>query len=658
MVNGSQQPVPTRGTVVGKWPIPLPKPNDSWKLESLKKGILPSTLRTHVDWRFKHGLRPEDPTSDEGSVKPFIETQCGHTCCSTSQCLVFPWMRCAQLATEWQRTSVLACMDYGMKNRNLVLNQWEYDEDGQPKVISGVKINDRSGTDDQKWRCGYSNDLMCAGENYEAPDTSICYNVPLCGKDEDCPTIPAPANVSCIPSPQCSEANPTCQDGAVCVNAVGKECTKGTTSWDCTTCAVAAVTVNPSASNVYSCTTDADCNKASDKPPYSKVCSNGLCSPKICKGWQRFTDLCPAKSFCADTANEEGKVGYLQDYKGDIPATTSFGISCSTDSDCGRKHGICSNGKCTPKVSWSGGVAPRPLQDIIDGRTMQGRGTFEGFSGQAVLMWLLDYLGPVQMNYRYSSYSYSISYEHGLYHTKLQCAKDHVKDTVLANTLYWDASIGNDLYGTDGGMVPYRTQQELKKWSKKIGKCEMPDKKSTKCQVGASGNSHCMVIVGYRYISDNPGLSYWIIANQHGADDGDSGYQYFTMNLGAHPCGMNGDCTGSQDCTAFIGYFHTLYQPDIHFSKDGLAARVLAKCKSDSDCTPDCCVGGVCKSCSMPCKSDSDCIPDCCSNGKCKPCTSSSSSSSSHVLIIVLVVLLALSILGGVYYFFRTSKRV
>ena len=129
LMNGSKSEIAQE---TGNWPIPLPTPDNTWTLKSLKSGTIPSILRSHVDWRFKDGERPQDPSSKEGWINPVIEDQCGHTCCSISGCLLFPWMRCAQLGTTWQRTSLLACLDYGMSNRNLALNQWDYNQDGTP----------------------------------------------------------------------------------------------------------------------------------------------------------------------------------------------------------------------------------------------------------------------------------------------------------------------------------------------------------------------------------------------------------------------------------------------------------------------------------------------------------------------------------------------
>ena len=72
---------------------------------------------------------------------------------------------------------------------------------------------------------------------------------------------------------------------------------------------------------------------------------------------------------------------------------------------------------------------------------------------------------------------------------------------------------------------------------------------------------HCMLLVGYRYISSNPSKSYWILQNQHGPDYCDTGYVYMKMIYGDHP----EDTTQRQ--------FGSAHQPVVYFSKTGLCNR-------------------------------------------------------------------------------------
>ena len=661
LMNGIQEPEITQET--GNWPIPPPTPDSTWTLSALQTGTIPSILRSHVDWRFKDGERPQDPSSKEGWIYPVIEDQCGHTCCSISGCLLFPWMRCAQLGTNWQRTSMLACLDYGMSYRNLALNQWDYKQDGTPmeydqngKAVTtgGIKINDSSGTGAQKWRCGYYNDMMCGRENYIPKDTnSACYNIPSCSSNNDCGPNKEGGVVGGVCAPQtCTPSHNACQNESTCFSASKKTRCTGTDN-DCY-CAMKASSTTPK-----TCNTNADCVNPQN---INAVCTSGICTPTACRGpdsdFQKFGELCSSKNFCSDV-DGGNKVGYLLDYKGEKPSgkTISTNISCTAPKDCnsipcssdgkcpggicpkGRHYcpsrcvenkclnngafcnstddctGFsCTGGKCTKvsNPSWSGSVHGRPLSSIINPKTMQGVGQFEGYSGQAVLMWILDYLGPVQMNYLFSASDYSTHQTKGkypLYAGKLQCVKNYVTNNpkTVKPPLYWDSTIGSTEYG-GFGMVPSATEEGPV--TLYPNPCTPPKTNDTKCEVSSTLASHCMNIVGYRYIAKNPELSYWIMANQHGPDSDDQGFVYFTMNLGKNtPCTMNGNCTidGKQqdDCSTTIGYFRMLYQPDIYFSKNGLPSKSGPEpgpsCNSNSDCsTEKCCIKGSCQTCTTP----------------------------------------------------------
>lgn len=706
LMNGIQEPEITQET--GNWPIPLPTPDSTWTLKSLKSGTIPSILRSHVDWRFKDGERPQDPSSKEGWINPVIEDQCGHTCCSISGCLLFPWMRCAQLGTTWQRTSLLACLDYGMSNRNLALNQWDYNQDGIPMeydqkngkaVPPGttgptIKINDASGTGAQKWRCGYYNDMMCGKENYTPTDTnSACYNIPSCSIDTDCgPTKEGGIDGGVCAPQTCTHSHNACQNESTCFSASKKaRCTD--TDNDCY-CAMKTSSTTPK-----TCSDDTNCVNSQD---INAICTSGICTPTACRGpnseFQKFGELCSSTNFCSDVVGGN-KVGYLLDYKGEKPSgkTISTNMSCTTTQDCnsipcssdgkcpggacpkGRHYcpsrcvenkclntgrscnstddctGFsCTDGKCTKvsNPSWSGSVHGRPISSIINPKTMQGVGQLEGYSGQAILMWILDYLGPVQMNYLFSTSQYSTSKTikgtYPLYAGKLQCVKNYVKSNKMKTPLYWDSTIGSTEY--EGlGMVPSATEEGPVTLSK--DPCTDPKPKgTTTCKLSSTNASHCMNIVGYRYIAKNPALSYWIMANQHGPDENDQGFLYFTMNLGKNtPCTMNGNCTidGKQqdDCSTTIGYFRMLYQPDIYFSKNGLPTRSGPRpgpgpsCNSNSDCpTEKCCIKGSCQTCTTP--------------------GPGPSKGSVNILAIVLISLVGLGLIGiAIFLYLRIRSR-
>ena len=218
---------------------------------------------------------------------------------------------------------------------------------------------------------------------------------------------------------------------------------------------------------------------------------------------QGIRDLCPADKYCSDS--DDGKLQYLTDWKGSVPST----------------------GK------------DRPLGDYVDGWTLTGKNTYAGLSGAAVIMWALDWLGPVHIGmYLHKGYGASantIKRAAGSADGKKliqQAAATQATQDREMPVVYWDAFIGDLTSGFDiEAIVP----------------CE-----------GCSKGHHCETLVGYRYLAHDPGKSYFILLDQHGQSRDNEGFAYLNMNLENSSCG---------------GMFDALSQPTIYFSKTGVALR-------------------------------------------------------------------------------------
>ena len=161
---------PSRDSAEGfaDWPMAPPTHPQvlkTWSWESLMAGHAPLGMRPYVDWRFKYGKRPDDPLSLKGWIEPYIETQCSHTCCTISGCVLVPWMRCCQLGVTYQRNSLLACEYHKFPNNRFVRNL--IPKGGHPDLLN---------PQEDRWKCMWSWDEMCHGYLAETMQHPPCYD--------------------------------------------------------------------------------------------------------------------------------------------------------------------------------------------------------------------------------------------------------------------------------------------------------------------------------------------------------------------------------------------------------------------------------------------------------------------------------------------------